>query len=288
MPRPIWTGSIAFGLVNIPVKLFSAISPKEVHFHMLHDKDGARIKQKRVCSLDDEEVPYEHIVKGHEVDAGNYVTITREELDALDPKATRTIDIEDFVDLEQIDPIFYETSYYLVPDRSAKAYALLLEAMKKTGKVGVARFVMRTKQYLCAVRPMENVLTLSTMLYADEVVPKENIEVEKLPSPAQKELAMAEQLIGSLTGKFQPEKYKDIYREKVLELLEKKAQGEQIQAAPAPQKPGKVIDLMDALKRSLQAREEVRGERRHPAKAARTARSKSPGRAKTKGKKHSA
>src|SRR5919204_395905 len=158
MPRPIWSGSISFGLVNVPVKLFSATSPKDLRFHMIHDKDGGRIHQKRVCSVDGEEVPWEHIVKGFEISKGRYVTVTKDELAAFNPKATRAIDIEDFVDLHQIDPIFYETTYYLLPDRgAARPYALLLEAMKRTGRVGVARFVLRTKQYLAAVRPIGGV-----------------------------------------------------------------------------------------------------------------------------------
>ncbi|TMA26004.1 MAG: Ku protein [Deltaproteobacteria bacterium] len=266
MPRPIWSGSISFGLVNVPVKLFSATSPKEVRFHMLHDKDGGRIQQKRVCSIDGEEVPWEHIIKGFEISKGRYVSVTREELQAFDPRATRTIEIEDFVELSQIDPIYYETTYYLVPDKgAAKPYALLLEAMKRTGKVGVARFVLRTKQYLCAVRPKDRALALSTMLYRDEVV--EADELDDLPSaqtkPAERELKMAEQLVESLSGKFEIEKYRDEYREQVLALLEKKAEGEEIVAEPAAEEPrGKVVNLMDALQKSLAAARE-RGEVRH-------------------------
>jgi DNA end-binding protein Ku len=231
MPRPIWSGSISFGLVNVPVKLFSATSPKEVRFHMLHDKDGGRIQQKRVCSIDGEEVPWEHIIKGFEISKGRYVSVTRDELQAFNPRATRTIEIEDFVELSQIDPIYYQTTYYLVPDKgAAKPYALLVEAMKQTGKVGVARFVLRTKQYLCAVRPKGRALALSTMLYQDEVV--EADELEGLPTtqtkPAERELKMAEQLVESLSGKFEIEKYRDEYREQVLALLEKKAEGEEI------------------------------------------------------------
>src|SRR5438045_6536145 len=175
MPRPIWSGSISFGLVSVPVKLFSATSPKEVRFHMLHDKDGGRIQQKRVCSIDGEEVAWEHIVKGFEVSKGRYVPITREELEAFAPKATRSIDIEDFVDLAQIDPIYYDHTYYLVPDRGAdKPYPLLVEAMKRAGKVGIARFVLRTKQNLAAGRPMKHALAIPTMVYADEVVSEED------------------------------------------------------------------------------------------------------------------
>ena len=176
MPRPIWSGSVSFGLVSVPVKLFSATSPKEVRFHMLHDKDGGRIHQKRVCSIDGQEVPWEHIAKGFEISKGRYVTVSREELDAFNPRATKAIEIEDFVDLGQIDPIFYESTYYLVPDRGAnKPYALLVEAMKRTNKVGVARFVLRTKQYLAAVRPLGTALAISTMLYADEVVSQDDL-----------------------------------------------------------------------------------------------------------------
>ncbi len=257
MARPIWSGSISFGLVNVPVKLFSATSPKEVRFHMLHDKDGGRIQQKRVCSIDGEEVPWEHIVKGFEVAKGRYVTVTKEELEAFSPKATRSIDIEDFVELHQIDPIYYDHSYYLVPDRgAARPYALLLEAMKRTGKVGIGQFVLRTKQYLAAVRPMGKALALSTMLYADEVV--DQSELEGLPGadakPREKELHMAEQLVQSLATDFDPRKYKDTFREQVLALLERKAEGQEIVAEPAEEEPrGKVVNLMDALAKSLAA-----------------------------------
>jgi DNA end-binding protein Ku len=287
MARPIWSGSISFGLVNVPVKLFSATSPKEVRFNMLHDKDGGRIHQKRVCSIDGEEVPWEHIVKGFEISKGRYVTVTREELDAFAPKATRSIDIEDFVDLGQIDPIYYDHTYYLVPDRgAARPYALLLEAMKKTGKVGVGQFVLRTKQYLAAVRPMGNALSLSTMLYADEVVSQD--ELDGVPGadarPREKELQMAEQLVESLAADFDPKKYKDTFREQVLALLERKAEGEEIVAEPAEEEPrGKVVNLMDALAKSLAAARKgeapVSGERRHRPEgeraAARTARAAS-------------
>jgi len=258
MPRPIWSGSVSFGLVNVPVKLFSATSPKEIRFHMLHDKDGARIQQKRVCSVEEKEVPWEHIVKGFEISKGRYVSVTREELAAFDPKGTRSIDIEDFVDLSQIDPIYYETTYYLLPDKGAqKPYALLLEAMRKTGRVGIARFVLRTKQYLCAVRPMGKALALSTMLYHDEVV--DQSELDGLPSseakPREKELHMAEQLVESLAAEFDPKKYQDTWREEVTALLEKKAEGQEIVSeAPEEEPRGKVVNLMEALQRSLAAK----------------------------------
>ena len=292
MARPIWSGSISFGLVNVPVKLYSATSPKEVRFHMLHDKDGGRIQQKRVCSVDGEEVSWEHIVKGFEISKGRYVTVTKDELAAFNPKATRSIDIEDFVDLNQIDPIYYDHTYYLVPDRgAARPYALLREAMRKTGKVGVGQFVLRTKQYLAAVRPMEKALALSTMLYADEIVSVD--ELEGVPGaeakPREKELHMAEQLVESLAAEFDPKKYKDTFREQVLALLERKAEGQEIVAEPTEEEPrGTVVNLMDALAKSLAAARRgeapASGERRRtaePRAAARTARS---GGTKAKGK----
>src|SRR3954464_3734548 len=277
MPRPIWSGSISFGLVSVPVKLFSATSPKEVRFHMLHDKDGGRIQQKRVCSIDGDEVAWEHIVKGFEIGKGRYATVTREELQAFNPRATKTIDIEDFVDLSQIDPIYYQNTYCLVPDRgAAKPYALLVEAMKRANKVGVGRFVLRTKQYLAAVRPLGHALAISTMLYQDEVVAQD--ELDGLPDahtkPGERELKMAEQLIGSLAADFDPQKYKDDYREQVMALLERKAEGEEIVAEePAEEPRGKVVNLMEALQKSLAAAKSgdlrERGEMRHQAEPAR-------------------
>jgi len=270
MPRPIWSGSISFGLVNVPVKLFSAVSAQDVRFHQLRKSDSSRIRQKRVSAADGEEVPYDDIVKGYEIAPESYVIIEPEELAGLDPKATQSIDIEEFVDLDQIDPIYYEHPYYLVPDKRAeKAYALLTEAMLRTNKVAIARFVMRTKQYLAAVRPAapkgdgdRPVLVLSTMLYADEVVPVERLEA--LPAAGDdlvtdRELAMAKSLIESLTAEqFEPEKYHDTYRERVLELIEAKAAGETV-SAPAPVDSGaRVVDLMAALEASVKAAKERR------------------------------
>src|SRR3954471_23162920 len=257
MARPIWSGSISFGLVSVPVKLFSATSQKEVRFHMLHDKDGGRIHQKRVCSIDGDEVPWEHIVKGFEISKGRYVTVTREELESFNPRATKAIEIEDFVDLGQIDPIYYESTYYLVPDKGAsKPYALLAEAMRRAGKVGVARFVLRTRQYLAAVRPMGRALAISTMLYKDEVVSQDDLDglPDSQSKPGERELKMAEQLIGSLQADFDPKKDKDDYREQVVALLEGTAEGEEIVGEePAEEPRGKVVNLMDALQKSLAA-----------------------------------
>ena len=256
MARSIWGGAISFGLVNVPVKLYTAVRKKDVRFHQLHGPDGARVNQKRVCSADGDEVAYEDIVKGYEISKGQYVIIEPDELDALDPETTHTIDIEDFVELDQIDPLFFDASYYVLPDkRGEKAYRLLLEAMRDAGKVGIAKVVMRSKQYLVAVRPVGEALVMSTMNFADEVVPQD--ELEGLPGPSEnvsdRELKMASQLIDSLSTEFDPTRYEDTYREKVLELIEKKAQGQEMVAPQEPKAATPVVDLMAALEASLAA-----------------------------------
>ena len=270
MPRPIWNGSISFGLVNVPVKLFSASTSQDVRFHQLRKSDGSRIRQKRVSAADGEEVPFDEIVKGYEIGPDQYVVVDPEELAALDPKATQTIDIEEFVSLDQIDPVYYEHPYYLVPDKRAeKAYALLAEAMSRANKVAIARFVMRTKQYLAALRPASGgtpaggdrpILVLSTMLYADEVVPVDKLE--GLPDAGlvtDRELTMAQSLIASLTvDVFQPEKFHDAYRERVLELVEAKAAGETVTAPAQAETGARVVDLMAALEASVKAAKERR------------------------------
>lgn len=257
MARAIWSGAISFGLVNVPVKLYSATSPKTVRFHQLSSKTGARIKQKRVDPSTGEEVPFEEIVKGYEITPDRYVLITPEELDALDPKATKTIDIEEFVDLSEIDPIYYDHSYYLAPTAGgAKAYRLLLDAMRESGKVGIGKVVLRTKQQLCALRPTGDVLTLSTMLFGDEVLAPDRLDELDAVGDAgatDRELKMAEQLIDSLSGDFDPSKYKDDYREQVLNLIERKASGEEIAVQPEAEEPAAAPDLMAALEASLAA-----------------------------------
>jgi DNA end-binding protein Ku len=279
MPRAIWSGAISFGLVNVPIKLFTATSQKDVRFHQLHDKDGARIQQKRVCSKDGEEVPMEHIVKGYEVSRDTYVIITPEELDALDPKASRTIDILDFVDLDEIDPVYFDSTYYMVPEKgAAKAYALLLEAMRKSNKVAIARVVLRQKQHLVALRPLKNALSMETMLYADEVVGTETLEgLPEDVTVTDRELAMAQQLIDSLADDFKPERYKDDYRERVMEMIERKAEGQEIVVGEEEEEQAPVVDLMAALEASLAAaktrREAEPDEEEKPAKPARKRRS---------------
>jgi DNA end-binding protein Ku len=259
MPRPIWRGAISFGLVNVPVKLFSAVSKKTVRFNQLHDADHRRIQMKRVCSEDGEEVPYENIVKGYEIGPDQYVVITPEELDALDPKKTRTIDIEDFVDLDQIDPLYYEHPYYLAPDTgAAKAYKLLVTALEQSNRVAIARVVIRSKEYLTAIRAADGVLTMSTMLFSDELIPAD--QLDELPDEdvraTDREVEMARQLIESLSTEFEPSKYRDEYRERVLDLIERKAEGQEIAVQPTPEEAPKVPDLMAALEASLaQAKE---------------------------------
>ena len=263
MPRAIWSGSVSFGLVNVPVKLVTATSPKDVRFNQLHDKDNGRINQKRVCSVDGEEVDFAHIVKGYDLGGGRYVVVEPEELRTLDAEATRAIDIEEFVDLTDIDPIYFEHSYYLVPDeRAERPYALLVEAMTRTSKVALGTFVLRTKQYLTVLRPRDGVLVLSTMLYDDEVVGVGDLDVPtaQATSPSERELSMAEQLVESLSTEFDPSKYQDTYREKVLELIERKAAGEIIEVPAEPSKPAPVVDLMAALEASLEAARKSKGD----------------------------
>jgi DNA end-binding protein Ku len=255
VPRAIWSGAISFGLVNVPVKMYSATSPKSVRFHQLSARTGARIRQKRVDPSTGEEVAYEDIVKGYELSPERYVLIEPDELDALDPKATRTIDIEEFVELSEIDPIYYDHSYYLAPAAGgAKAYRLLLEAMNQAHKIAIGRIVIRSKQQLCALRPIGGALGLSTMLFGDEVLSAERIdELDVLgeAETSQREVAMAHQLIDSLTAEFDPAKFKDEYRERVLELIEKKAAGEEIAVQPEAAESAPAPDLMAALEASL-------------------------------------
>jgi DNA end-binding protein Ku len=255
MPRAIWSGAISFGLVNIPVKLYSAVSRKTVRFHQLDSADNQRIQQKRVNPRTDEEVPYENLVKGYEIGPDRYVVITPEELEGLEPEKTRTVDIEDFVDLDQIDPIYYDHPYYLVPDTGAgKAYKLLLDAMKESNKVAIARVVLRSKEHLVAIRPRDDVLTMETLLFADEVI--EPDKLDEIPEAVdgkttKKELQMAQQLIDSLSSEFEPEKYRDEYRDRVLDMIERKAQGEEVVVEAPPEEPKKVPDLMAALEASI-------------------------------------
>ena len=256
MPRAIWSGAISFGLVNIPVKLYSAVSRKTVRFNQIDAESGQRIRQQRVNPETGEEVPYEQIVKGYEISPDQYVTISNEELDALEPQKTRTIDIEEFVDLEQIDPIHYDHPYYLAPDKGAgKAYKLLLDAMEQADKVGIARVVIRSKENLVALRAYNGAITMETMLFPDEVVDPSTIEelgaADGSAKTTKRELDMAKQLIESLSSDFDPSGYRDEYRDRVLELIERKAAGETITVeAPEPERK-EAPDLMAALEASI-------------------------------------
>jgi DNA end-binding protein Ku len=275
MPRSIWTGAISFGLVNVPVKLYSAISKKTVRFHQLHDADGVRIQQKRMCPADGEEVAYEHIVKGYEITPDQYVVVTQDELDALDPQKTKTIDIEDFVELEEIDPVYYDHPYYLLPDRGAsKSYKLLLTAMRDSNRVAIARVVIRSKEQLVAIRPTGDLLTMATMNFADEIIPHDRFDErpDEDVETGQREVDMARQLIESLATDFDPTKYHDTYRERVLELIERKAQGEEIAVQPA-EEPEPVPDLMAALEASVKAARADRddGKEKAPSRGKRSA-----------------
>jgi DNA end-binding protein Ku len=258
--RAIWSGSISFGLLNVPVRLYSAVSKQTVRFRELRAGDGSRVKHKRVAESDGKEVPYEKIVKGYEYAPDQYVVLSRDELSELDPKRTRAIEIQDFVDLDDIDPIYFEQPYLLGPDKgAARAYALLVQAMKESRKVAIARFVLRNKEHLAAIRPMDDVLTLTTMRFHDEVTSPKDLDgdvfdEEKPKKPDQRELEMAKQLIESLTGDFKPDSYRDEYREELLDLLESKAAGKEVVSAPTEEpKPTKAPDLMAALEESLAA-----------------------------------
>lgn len=267
MPSTAWSGAISFGLVSIPVKLYSAVSRKSVRFHQVDTRTGARVKQKRVSAADGSEVAWDDIAKGYEQANGEYVLLTDSDLSALDAKATKTIEIEQFVDLSEIDPIMYDAPYNVVPDPSTpKPYALLLEAMEESGKVAIARFVMRSKEHICALRPLDGRLVLSTMVYPDEVNDPAELEALEAVSDvtiSAKERKVAEALIESLTEPFEPGEYRDEYREKVLDLIEARASGatEVVEGGPE-EEDDKVVDIMAALEASIAEAKKAR--KRHP------------------------
>lgn len=259
MPRPIWKGAVTFGLVTIPVRLHVATERKDVAFHLLHAEDHVRIKQLRYCSEHDRVLDANEIVKGYEIAPDQYVVLTEEDFEKVPVSSTRAIEITDFVQAEEIDPIYYERAYYLEPEAVAKKpFALLLKTLQETNRVAVASITIRQKEHLCTLRPFENTIAVETMLYADEIrstsdldLPGEDIEV------SERELAMARSLVDMLSGPFQPEKYHDSYREALLGLIQAKAEGQEIvSAAPAPPK---VTDLMEALRASIEAAKRERG-----------------------------
>lgn len=284
MPRSFWSGAISFGLVNIPVKLYTAIHDEEIRFHMLHARDGARIRQKLFCAQEGQEVQRDQTVKGFEVGPDRYVTVTEEELEALAPENSRAIEITDFVGLADIDPIYYDRPYYLLPDENAlKPYLLLMQAMQDSRKVAIATFVMHGKAYLAAIRPAHGVLVLESMHFAKEVVPAESLGALGESRLADAEVLMARRLVDSMSRKFKPERYRDEYRDRVEEMLKKKAKGEIISAPSPARQPRPAINLMEALKASLAAQgKEFKPPRPTRAKAASRATHKATARDATK------
>jgi DNA end-binding protein Ku len=262
MARSMWKGTLTFGLVSVPVKLYSAVVQRSVGFHQLHATDHARIVQRRFCSAEEEEVPFEEIVKGYEIAPGRHVVIEAEEFDALEPAFTRTIEVEDFVLLDEIDPILFDRPYYLVPNRGgARSYRLLLEAMRDTGKVAIGRVVLRSRQQLVAIHPRDDVLTMTTMNFGDEIVPVSELHelYEDQVEVGEQELEIAHRLVESIARPFDIANYRDTYREALLDLIDRKASGEQIVLEPPPRdQPLEAPDLMSALEASI---EQVRARR---------------------------
>ena len=255
MARAIWKGSISFGLVNIPIALYPATRREELKFRLLRMADLSPVNYKRVAEKDGKEVPWDQIVKGYEYEKGKYVVLRDDDFQRVDLEATQTVDIQDFVDLEEIDPMFFYKPYYLEPQKGGdKAYALLRDALKDTNKVGVAKVVIKTRQYLAGVKPEDGALVLELMHFADELADPEKLHVKKL-EVGKREMNMAKSLIGSMTSKWQPEKYKDDYREALMDVIEEKVEagGKEIEEKPrkAP-KPTKVIDLVSVLQKSLE------------------------------------
>lgn len=255
MPRPTWKGTISFGLVSVPVRMYTAVRSHDVHFRQVHTTTKARIRRQRVDAETGEEVPADEIAKGYELGDGRYLLVDPDELARLDPEKSRTIDIQDFVEVGDIDPIYFDRPYYLTPDGEAAArpYRLLVQAMQRADKAAVATFVMRTRQYLAAIRARDGVLVLSTMNFADEVIDPADLDVPELADVevADREVEMAEQLIDNLLTDFDPEAYHDEHQARIRELLESKANGEEVTLPEAGEDRGEVVDLMAALEQSL-------------------------------------
>jgi DNA end-binding protein Ku len=257
MARSLWTGSLSFGLVNVPVRVITAVRDRDLHFRQLHESDGAPIDVQRWCSEEHAEVPYEEITRAHELDDGGQVTISDLELQAIEPRKTRTIDIEQFVDLAEVDPIYFDHPYFLVPasedDGSARAYRLLTEVMSRTERAAVGRFVMRAKEHLAIVREREGALTLTTMLFADEIRDTKEIDqaIQKAHKPTRKQLDAAVAVIEELSNEWEPDKHKDRYRARLKRVVDRKRKGETIKPPPAAEQPAPPEDLMAALERTL-------------------------------------
>ncbi len=252
MARSLWNGTVTFGLVNVPVKLYSATERKTVHFHEVHVADGARIEHRRFCAKEDREVPYEEVVKGYEVADGEYVVLDKDEVAAASGERTHVIAVEAFVEIEEIDPVFYDKGYFLgAGDEGADASRVLHDALERTGRAALGRFTFHNREYLAAIRPLDEVLALHTMRFADELVPGEEIEFEPPDqAPSDREVDMAGRLLESLHEDFRPERYHDEYREAVLELIRRKAAGEEV-APPEEEEAEPAPDLLGALEASL-------------------------------------
>jgi len=281
MARAIWSGTISFGLLNVPVRMYSAVARRSIALREIRESDSARIKHRRFAEGTEEEVPYDNIIKAYELTPGQYVPLGKDEMAALAPEKTRAIDVQDFVDIEEIDPMYFDSPYYLGPAEGAeKAYSLLAAAMESSGKAAISRFVFRNKEHLSAIRASDGVLTLTTMRFHDEVVPPSELDdsiPDKQPKVAKREQQMAEQLIASLSTKFKPDSYKDEYREQLLALIEQKAEGKEIVASEAETpKATKAPDLMAALEESIAAvKEKGSGGASSSGKKAKASKSKS-------------
>jgi len=262
VPRSIWSGTISFGLVSVPVRMFSATESKELKFHFLDKRDLAPVGYDKVRRDTGEHVDSEEIVRGFEVEKGRYVPLEDEDLDRLDIELTKTIDICDFVDLEEIDPIYFRKAYYLLPEEGGeKPYRLLVRALEETGKVGIAKVVIRNKQHLAALRPWQGILVLETMYYADEVRQPEKVDGStKLRKP---EVEMAKSLVENLSASFDPAKYDDTYRRELLQLLRAKAKGKPL-PEPEQAEEGEVVDLMAALRESVERTRKQQKRRKRP------------------------
>ena len=280
MPSAIWTGSISFGLVQVPVKLVGATKSKDVSFNQLEEGTGARIRYRKVSDKTGDEVQPDRIVRGFEVSKGKYVVVEPDEIESLRPKGSNEIEIEEFVDLDDIDPLYFEQPYYLVPDkRGEKPYALLVDAMTALNKVAIGRIVMRSKERLVAIRPLNDALCVETMRYADEVLPADKLVPKDDVKLTEKEREMARQLVESLAAEgFEPQKYHDQYREQLLDLIARKESGEEIVAEPKTEAPAKVLDLVAALEASI-AKSKTAKER-HPSGTGSSAKSSKPAAAK--------
>src|SRR5881296_1233746 len=256
MARAIWKGSISFGLVNIPIALYPATRREELKFRLLRKSDLSPVNYRRVAEKDGKEVPWDEIVKGYEYEKGKYVVLKDEDFQRVDLEATQTVDIQDFVELDEIDPIFFYKPYYLEPQKGGdKAYALLRDALKDSKKVGVAKVVIKTREYLAGVKPEDGALVLELMHFADELADTSKLHIPKKVEVGKREMKMAKSLIDSMSSKWNPEKYKDDYREALMEVIEEKVEagGKEIDEKPkkAP-KPTKVINLVSVLQKSLE------------------------------------